>query len=47
MKKTPKPENAFLALLSSPARNALIYYKIDTLQKLSQYSEKEILRSTA
>jgi DNA-directed RNA polymerase alpha subunit len=38
-----RPESAFLAKLSSPARNALLHAGIDTLQKLSAYSEKEIL----
>lgn len=41
--KENKPENGFLSKLSSPARRALIHEKIDTLQKLSQYTEKEIL----
>jgi len=30
--------------LSNPARNALLHYKIDTIQKLSSYTEKEILK---
>ncbi|UGU17290.1 RNA polymerase alpha subunit C-terminal domain-containing protein [Sinomicrobium kalidii] len=37
------PAKGFLALLSSPARNALLYYGIDTIEKLSTYTEKEIL----
>lgn len=42
--KENKPENGFLSKLSSPARNALIHEGIDTLQKLSKYTEKEILK---
>jgi DNA-directed RNA polymerase alpha subunit len=38
-----QPEGGFLAKLSSPARNALLHEGIDTLQKLSAYTEKEIL----
>ncbi|WP_114750694.1 RNA polymerase alpha subunit C-terminal domain-containing protein [Pleomorphovibrio marinus] len=42
--KENKPQEGFLSLLSSPARSALVeYLGIDTLEKLSQYSEKEIL----
>jgi len=33
----------FLALLSSPARNALLHYQIDTIEKLSALTEKEVL----
>ena len=39
-----KPETGFLALLSGPARGALEHAGISTLTKLSQYSEREILR---
>ncbi len=39
-----KPESGFLAKLSAPARNALLHEGIDTLPKLSEYSEKEILK---
>jgi predicted RecB family nuclease len=43
--KEKKPQEGFLSLLSSPARSALVeYLGIDTLEKLAQYSEKEILR---
>lgn len=43
--KEKKPPEGFLARLSSPARSALLHYlEIDTLEKLSQYTEKEILR---
>lgn len=38
-----KPEFGFLSKLGSPARNALVHEGIDTLQKLSNYTEKEIL----
>ncbi|WP_404333114.1 RNA polymerase alpha subunit C-terminal domain-containing protein [Mesobacillus maritimus] len=41
--KENKPESGFLSKLSSPARNALIHEGIDTLDKLSKYTEKEIL----
>lgn len=41
--KLKKPASGFLALLSNPARNALLHYGIDTAQKLSTYTEKEIL----
>ncbi|MCK0470552.1 RNA polymerase alpha subunit C-terminal domain-containing protein [Halalkalibacter sp. APA_J-10(15)] len=42
--KESKPNSGFLSKLSSPARNALLHEGIDTLQKLSTYTEKEILR---
>lgn len=43
--KEKKPQEGFLSLLSSPARSALVeYLGIDTLDKLSNYSEKEILK---
>lgn len=42
--KENKPESGFLSKLSSPARNALIHEGIDTLQKLSTYTQKEILK---
>ncbi|MGY6741614.1 MAG: RNA polymerase alpha subunit C-terminal domain-containing protein [Cecembia sp.] len=43
--KEKRPQEGFLALLSSPARSALVeYLGIDTLDKLSKYSEKEILK---
>ena len=38
-----KPENGFLSLLSAPARRALENNGITSLEKLSSYSEKEIL----
>lgn len=42
--KEKSPEDGFLSRLSSPARSALIHYlEIDTVEKLSQYTEKEIL----
>jgi len=39
-----KPNSGFLSKLSSPARNALIHEGITTLQQLSDFSEKEILK---
>ena len=42
--KLKEPASGFLALLSNPARNALLHYGIDTIEKLSSYSEKEILK---
>jgi len=39
-----EPATGFLAMLSSPARNTLLYHGIDTIDKLSAYSEKQILR---
>ena len=39
-----KPETGFLALLGAPARGALEAAGISTLTKLSQYSEREILK---
>lgn len=39
-----KPERGFLAQLSAPARRALETNRIDTLQKLSTYTEEEILQ---
>lgn len=42
--KENKPDSGFLSKLSSPARSALVHEGIDTLQKLSKYTEKEILK---
>ncbi|WP_084760237.1 RNA polymerase alpha subunit C-terminal domain-containing protein [Cohnella panacarvi] len=39
-----KHTNGFLSLLSAPARRALEHNGINSLQKLSMYSEKEILQ---
>ncbi|WP_108669146.1 RNA polymerase alpha subunit C-terminal domain-containing protein [Peribacillus acanthi] len=39
-----KPGSGFLSLLSAPARRALEHNGITTLQELSTYSEKEILK---
>ncbi len=39
-----KPNSSFLSSLSNPARNALIHHDIDTVQKLANYKEKEILK---
>jgi predicted RecB family nuclease len=38
-----KPKDSFLALLGAPARRALENEGITSLEKLSAYSEKEIL----
>jgi hypothetical protein len=38
------PENEFLSLLSAPARRALENNGVTSLQKLSTYSEKDILK---
>src|SRR5690554_3955703 len=42
--KLKEPASGFLALLSNPARNALLHQEIDTIEKLSRYTEKEILK---
>ncbi len=42
--KLKESASGFLALLSHPARNTLLYNGIDTIQKLSSYTEKEILK---
>lgn len=42
--KEKKPKDGFLALLGSPARNALLNHGIDQLEKLAQYSEKDLLK---
>ncbi|MCM3491152.1 RNA polymerase alpha subunit C-terminal domain-containing protein [Alkalihalophilus marmarensis] len=42
--KENKPDSGFLSKLSSPARSALLHEGIDTLTKLSTYTEKEILK---
>lgn len=39
-----KPDNGFLSLLSAPARRALENNGITSVQMLSTFSEKEILR---
>ncbi|WP_066187955.1 MULTISPECIES: RNA polymerase alpha subunit C-terminal domain-containing protein [Gracilibacillus] len=39
-----KPTTGFLSEVSAPARRALIAEGIDTLEVLSRYSEKQILR---
>ena len=39
-----KPESGFLSLLSAPARQALENNGITSLQELSNYTEKEILK---
>jgi hypothetical protein len=42
--KLKEPASGFLGLLSNPARNALLHHGIDTIQKLSVHTEKEILK---
>lgn len=42
--KERKPKEGFLSLLSAPARRTLENQGITSLQLLSQYSEKEILK---
>ncbi|TMW71298.1 RNA polymerase alpha subunit C-terminal domain-containing protein [Alteribacter natronophilus] len=42
--KEKKPESGFLSKLSKPAKGALIHEGVDTLEKLSKYTEKEILK---
>jgi len=39
-----KPDNGFLSKLSAPARSALEHHGVITLQQLSTFSEKEILK---
>ncbi|MEH6943774.1 RNA polymerase alpha subunit C-terminal domain-containing protein [Bacillus sp. JJ722] len=39
-----KPDSGFLSHLSAPARRALEHNGITTLQQLSKFSEKEILK---
>jgi len=42
--KDKKPENGFLSKLSAPARRALENHGILTLETLSNYSKKELLK---
>ncbi|EJV77321.1 MULTISPECIES: RNA polymerase alpha subunit C-terminal domain-containing protein [Bacillus] len=42
--KERKPKKGFLSLLSAPARRALEHHGIQTVEELSKYSEKEILK---
>ncbi|MEB9844044.1 RNA polymerase alpha subunit C-terminal domain-containing protein [Bacillus cereus] len=42
--KERKPKEGFLSLLSAPARRALEHHGIQTVEELSKYSEKEILK---
>ena len=39
-----KPNTGFLSKLSAPASRALLHEGIDTLEKLSQFKENEILK---
>lgn len=41
--KMKEPVSDFLARFSNPVRNTLHYHGIDTIQKLSNFTEKEIL----
>ena len=41
--KENKPKEGFMSILSAPARRALQSHGIDSLEKLSNYSESEIL----
>lgn len=41
--KESKPETGFLSIVSSPVRRALLSEGIDTLEKLSEHTQKEIL----
>ena len=41
--KLKEPATGFLVQLSNPARNTLLHHGIDTIQKLSSHTEKEIL----
>jgi hypothetical protein len=41
--KERKPASGFLSIISAPARRALERQGINTLLKLSRYSEKELL----
>ncbi|AXO91952.1 RNA polymerase alpha subunit C-terminal domain-containing protein [Bacillus cereus group sp. MYBK226-2] len=42
--KERTPKEGFLSLLSAPARRALEHLGIHTVEELSKYSEKEILK---
>lgn len=42
--KAVKPKENFLDALSIPARNAFLHEGINTIKKLSGYTEKEILK---
>ena len=44
MSKDEKPKESFLSLISAPAKRALENKGIGTLEKLSKFSEKEILQ---
>ncbi len=44
--KERTPKEGFLSLLSAPARRALEHHGIHTVEELSKYSEKEILKAT-
>lgn len=42
--KLKEPASGFLAQLSNPARNSLLHLGIDSIEKLSSFTEKEILK---
>jgi hypothetical protein len=42
--KMKEPASGFLGLLGNPARNALLNQGVDTIQKLSAFSEQEVLK---
>ncbi|WP_449536510.1 RNA polymerase alpha subunit C-terminal domain-containing protein [Ferdinandcohnia sp. Marseille-Q9671] len=42
--KERRPVNGFLSVLSAPARRALEHNGITTIEQLSTYTEKEILK---
>jgi predicted RecB family nuclease len=42
--KESKPKEGFLSLLGAPARRALVNNGITTLDQLSNFSEKEVLK---
>ncbi len=42
--KEKDPPTGFWALLSNPARNTLLHHGIDTIEKLAEHTEKEILK---
>jgi len=42
--KEKEKSTGFLTLLGNPARNTLLLHGIDTIEKLSNHTEKEILK---
>lgn len=41
--KAAKPVAGWLASLSSPARNALLHHKINSVKKLAKYTKAQVL----